>query len=300
MPKPGEPLDPKLTEFLDHLRVERKLALNTLSAYSADLRRYLAYLAARREKAVSATPEILGEFLWARRSQGLRPSSAARLMESLKQFHRFLLVEGHAAADPTATLVAPKAPKHLPHFLSVEEISRLLSHQPPKPRASDKRFKAMLELMYAAGLRVSELVNVTRDNLDLEMGFVKVLGKGGKERLVPIHRRAVGVLTRYQTERKSQSRRGQDFFFAGPTGRPPSRVTFWHHLRKWAKSAGVTRPFSPHSLRHSFATHLLSGGADLRAVQEMLGHADISTTQIYTHVDRDQLQRAHKKFHPRG
>ncbi len=300
MPRPaGEaaPANPLLGEFLDHIKVERKLSANTQAAYGADLRAYLAYLTSKRLKAPMVTPENLAEFLWARRSQGLQAASAARLMESLKQFHRFLLAEGHSEKDPTAALTAPKAPRRLPQVLSVEEISKLLTYTPPNPRAPDHRFKAMLELMYAAGLRVSELVNLHRADVDLDLGFVKVMGKGGKERLVPIHRRAVHLLARYREERKGRS---GDYFFAGPSGKPPSRVMFWYRLRRWAKAAGVLRPFSPHSLRHSFATHLLSGGADLRVVQEMLGHADISTTQIYTHVDREQLQKAHKRFHPRS
>jgi len=254
------------------------------------------FLDRRSERPGDATPDRISDFLWARRSEGLQATSLLRLTESLKQFFRYLKTETGATSDPTSTLVGPKRPERLPKVLTVEEVARLLSFSPARPRWTDRRFKAMLEILYASGLRVSELVNLRRDQIDMDVGFVRVWGKGGKERLVPVNRRAIHALRGYLTERPPSA---AGHLFARSSGRPLTRFGFWGRLRTWARAAGVHRPLSPHTFRHSFATHLLSGGADLRSVQEMLGHADISTTQIYTHVDREALKRAHRKFHPR-
>jgi integrase/recombinase XerD len=178
-------------------------------------------------------------------------------------------------------------------------MGRLLNHAPDR-RDSSLRFKAMLELMYAAGLRVSELVNLEESQVDLEVGFVRAFGKGGKERIVPMNRRAVHSLRAYLEVKRRKPAVQTRYLFVNGRGRPLTRVAFWYQLKKWARAAGVFKALSPHVVRHSFATHLLRGGADLRSLQEMLGHADISTTQIYTHVDRDQLKKTHKQFHPRG
>ena len=288
---------PPVQEFLDYLRVERKLANNTLAAYGADLKSYMGFLADRGETPSTVNAETISDFLWHRRSQGLKPSSLLRLTETLKQFHRYLRTEGQAATDPTASLAGPKQSSRLPKVLSAEDVQRLLTFTPARPRDADRRFRAMLELLYAAGLRVSELVGLRREQVDLDTGFVRAWGKGGKERLVPIHRRAIQTLQSYLALKKIEP---TGFLFPNAAGKPLTRVAFWYQLRKRAKEAGVFKPLSPHVLRHSFATHLLRGGADLRSVQEMLGHADISTTQIYTHVDREALKRAHKKFHPRS
>ncbi|MBK8574833.1 MAG: site-specific tyrosine recombinase XerD [Elusimicrobia bacterium] len=302
-------------QFLDHLRVERKLARNTILAYGADLRPYLAYLAKRNVLLTEVGPGDLSDFLWARRGAPLKSSSLYRLSESLRQFHRFLKIEGVCRADPTVQLSTPKTSERLPHVLSVEEVSRLLAHT-PKPTEHSLRFKAMLELLYAAGLRVSELVSLPCDAIDLEVGFVRVFGKGGKERVVPINRRAIHAIRVYreslkiskdervvQSERPAPGERSVRCahpLFVGRAGRPLTRVAFWYELKKWARDAGLYKHISPHVLRHSFATHLLKGGADLRVVQEMLGHSDISTTQIYTHLDREAIKKAHRTFHPRG
>jgi integrase/recombinase XerD len=289
--------DGPLREFVDHLRVERKLAANTVAAYGSDLRPYVAFLQKRGLGLEAVTPPVLTDFLWERRSR-LKATSLARLGESLRQFHRFLKSEGRCAQDPTENLSSPKTPQRLPKVLGVDEVNRLLAHAPSStPRTL--RFKAMLEVLYASGLRVSELVGLPTHGVDLELGFLRVFGKGGKERVVPVNRRAVHAIKSYWDTRKDLPD-SHGFAFVGPGGKPLTRVAFWYELRRWARAAGVHRPLSPHTLRHSFATHLLRGGADLRAVQEMLGHADISTTQIYTHVDRQGLKDAHRKFHPRG
>ncbi len=287
---------PILQEFLDHLRVERKLAKNTVLAYGADLRPYLAYLEGKGVPVGEVGPGALSDFLWVRRTV-LKSSSLYRLSESLRQFHRFLKIEGHSKADPTGQLSTPKTSERLPKVLSVEEVSRLLAHT-PKPTEHTLRFKAMLELLYAAGMRVSELVGLPVGGIDLEVAYVRIFGKGGKERVVPINRRAIHAVRLYRESLKNPSQDGP--LFVGRAGRPLTRTAFWYELKKWARDAGVRKPLSPHVLRHSFATHLLKGGADLRVVQEMLGHADISTTQIYTHLDREAIKKAHRQFHPRG
>lgn len=294
---PAVPVFPLLIEFLDHLRVERKLAENTVLAYGADLRPYLSYLENRKVSLADVGPGDLSDFLWKRRAAPLKSSSLYRLAESLRQFHRFLKVEGHSPSDPTRQLSTPKTSERLPKVLSVEEMSRLLAHS-PKPTEHTLRFKAMLELLYAAGLRVSELVGLPAKDIELELAYVRVFGKGGKERVVPINRRAIHAVRVYREALKTPVQEGP--LFVGRAGRPLTRTAFWYELKKWARDAGIRKPLSPHVLRHSFATHLLKGGADLRAVQEMLGHADISTTQIYTHLDRESIKKAHRTFHPRG
>ncbi|MBL8023242.1 MAG: site-specific tyrosine recombinase XerD [Elusimicrobia bacterium] len=293
----GTDVPPILREFLDHLRVERKLARNTVSAYGSDLRPYFIFLEGRGVPVSDVTPGDLSDFLWKRRAAPLKSSSLYRLSESLRQFHRFLQVEGHSISDPTVQLSTPKTSERLPKVLSVDDVSRLLGYS-PKITVKTLRFKAMLELLYAAGLRVSELVGLTVEGIDLEVGFVRVFGKGGKERVVPINRRAIHSVRIYREALEVKNTAGP--LFVGRGDRPLTRTAFWYELRNWARDAGVRKPISPHVLRHSFATHLLKGGADLRVVQEMLGHSDISTTQIYTHLDRDAIKKAHKKFHPRG
>jgi integrase/recombinase XerD len=294
---PAAPVFPLLKEFLDHLRVERKLAENTVLAYGADLRPYLAYLENRKVSLAEVGPGDLSDFLWERRAAPLKSSSLYRLSESLRQFHRFLKIEGHSPADPTGQLSTPKTSERLPKVLSVEEMARLLAHS-PKLTEHTLRFKAMLELLYAAGLRVSELVGLPAKDIELELGYVRVFGKGGKERVVPINRRAIHAVRVYREALKTPVQDGP--LFVGRNGAPLTRTAFWYELKKWARDAGVRKPLSPHVLRHSFATHLLKGGADLRVVQEMLGHSDISTTQIYTHLDRESIKKAHRAFHPRG
>lgn len=288
-----------LDDFLKYLRVEKGLAKNTVDAYTSDLKAFFAFLDKSGGTPLKIDHSTVTDYLWHRRAENLKATSLYRIGESLKQFYRYLLREEIIALDPTANMASPKMLQRLPKYLSVEETVRLLSH-PVGARESSIRFKAMLEVMYAAGLRVSELVNLEESQVDIEMGFVKVFGKGGKERIVPINDRAGFALKKYIEVKRKKYPNLTRYLFIGNRGKPISRVAFWYQLKKAALAAGLTKHLNPHMLRHSFATHLLSGGADLRSVQEMLGHSDISTTQIYTHVDRDQLKKLHKKFHPRG
>jgi integrase/recombinase XerD len=290
---------PFLQDFSVYLRAERGLSPNTLAAYGADLKGYLTFLSTLSVAPDKVETRHLSDFLWRRRKDGLKPASLYRLAESLRQFHRFLHREGRSSQDPTENMSSPRTGERLPKVLSIEDVTRLLAH-PGDGRDADVRFKAMLELLYAAGLRVSELVNLEEGQLDLEMGLVRAFGKGGKERLVPVNSRALSAIRAYLAMKRAKNPVATKHLFTGPSGKPLTRVAFWYQIKKWAAAAGVFKSLSPHVLRHSFATHLLAGGADLRSVQEMLGHADIATTQIYTHVDRSQLKKAHKKFHPRG
>jgi len=288
-----------LDDFLKYLRVEKGLSPNTLKAYESDLRFFLAYLAKLRIEPLNAGHAHITDFLWKRRSEKLKATTLYRGSESIRQFYRFLRGEELMTGDPTANMATPKIIHGLPHCLTVEEVNRILAW-PAGEKAHDVRMKAMLELLYATGLRVSELVRLEESQVDLEVRFVRVLGKGGKERLIPLNPRAVQGVLNYLSVKRKNSKSHSPFLFVTKLNRPMSRVEFWRQLKNWAVRAGVMKKISPHVLRHSFATHLLQGGADLRFVQEMLGHADISTTQIYTHVDKEHLKNVHKRYHPRG
>lgn len=290
--------NPLLEEFLKHLRAERGLAVNTVLSYGADLRNFLGHLSRAGLDPLKISHSDITDYLWHRR-RDLKPASLFRLGQSIRQFYRFLVREERLSEDPSALLGSPKVPQRLPRYLTVQEITRLLVH-PGDGRAASARFRLMLELMYAAGLRVSELVSLETGQVDLDMGFLRARGKGGKERLVPLNQRAVASLKEYLAGRAAGKKSHGRYLFPGARGRHLTRVAFWYQLKKWARAAGVVKPLHPHMLRHSFATHLLHGGADLRSVQEMLGHADISTTQIYTHVEKEELKQRHKKYHPRG
>ena len=287
--------------FLNYLAAERGLSSNTVEAYGRDVARYLRFLRERGVGPEEAGPEDVRELLNRLGDCGLGPASLARNLSAVRTFHRFLLEEGIREADPTELEVPPKRARKLPHVLSVEEVERLLS-QPDTNTPLGMRDKAMLECMYATGVRVSELLNVRLGDLLWEVGVVRVSGKGGRERLVPVGELALDALRIYLREaRPKLARAGSgDLTFLNRRGGRLSRMGFWKILRNYARSAGISKPVSPHTLRHSFATHLLEGGADLRAVQEMLGHRDISTTQIYTHLDREYLREVIRTFHPRG
>jgi integrase/recombinase XerD len=289
----------ELDAFLSHLKVEKGLAANTLAAYRSDIAAYRSFMDKKRWDPLRAKHEQLTAYLWQRRSEGMKPASLYRVAESLKQFYRFLQREGLSSEDPTQFLATPKRLQKLPRFLSEQDMDRLLARA-PADKENSLRFKAMLELMYAAGLRVSELVGLEESQVDLGVGFVRAFGKGGKERVVPLHGRAVSAVKAYLESRRSRFPVGTRHLFVNAGGKPLTRVAFWYQLKKAARRAGVPGALSPHVVRHTFATHLLRRGVDLRSLQEMLGHADISTTQIYTHLDRDELKKQHKKFHPRG
>jgi integrase/recombinase XerD len=292
---------PDLDRFLESLVVERGLRQNSLEAYERDLTRYLTFLADRGRQATTLDRTDVPRYLLALRDAGLSPRSVARHLSAIRQFHRFLVRQGQSAEDPTAHLEAPRPWRRLPGVLSSEEVDRLLA-----PRADatpqELRNRAMLELMYASGLRVSELVGLRLGDLDLAVGIVRIIGKGDKERLVPVGDAAAAGLRAYLRDGRPRLTASppSDVLFLGRHGRGLTRQMFWSVIKKAALNAGITKPVTPHTLRHSFATHLLEHGADLRSVQLMLGHADIGTTQIYTHLSRAHLKAIYEKFHPRA
>jgi integrase/recombinase XerD len=290
-----------LDRYLDFLAVEKGLAAATIEAYSRDLGRYVAFLAVSGRATVSATdtPLIL-KYLISMRAEGLNARSRARHLVSIRGFYRFLAQENILESDPSRLVDLPKSGLKLPDFLTVDEVKRLLE-APDLGRPAGVRDAAMLEVLYAAGLRVSELVGLKLQNVNLTAGYVRVVGKGAKERVVPIGRYAQEKVGRYSTEARQALLKGRvsSFLFVARAGKPLSRQGFWKLVKRYGRRARIRKVITPHMLRHSFASHLLAGGADLRAVQTMLGHADIATTQIYTHLARDHLKRLHRKYHPR-
>ena len=293
--------EPLLDRFLEHLVVERGLAQNSLDAYRRDLTRYAGHVRDRKLALTALDRTVIPRYLLALREAGLNPRSVARHLSAIRQFHRFLVREGLAAEDPTAHLESPRPWRRLPGVLSGEEVERLLTPRPlTTPQAV--RDRAMLEVLYASGLRVSELVGLRLSDLDLHVGVVHVLGKGNKERLVPLGDAAMESLRTYLAQGRPRLEKGRasPHLFLGRHGHGLTRQMFWILLGRYVRAAGITKRVTPHTLRHSFATHLLERGADLRIVQLMLGHADIGTTQIYTHVSRARLKAIHAKYHPRG
>jgi integrase/recombinase XerD len=285
--------------YLDAAWMERGLAENTLTAYRSDLRRFAAWLAERDHSLLTATRADVLEFL-AHLAEA-PPRSVARRLSSLRRFYQYLMRHARIAEDPCARVEAPRIGRSLPITLSEGEIEALLE-APDLARREGLRDRTMLELIYATGLRVSELVNLTLGQINYQQGIVRVTGKGGKERLVPLGESALDWLERYLREARPQLlAAGQgDALFPSPRGGAISRQAFWYAIKRYAVIAGIFKPISPHSLRHAFATHLLNHGADLRVVQLLLGHSDISTTQIYTHVARERLKQLHATHHPRG
>ncbi|MDB4987305.1 MAG: tyrosine recombinase XerD [Myxococcaceae bacterium] len=295
-----ESTDEQLSDYLEHLRVERALAHNTIEAYAHDLREFTSYLDAIGATLVSVDTEQVAGFLGSLAARKIGSRSQARYVSSLRGLFRFLRAQRYVELDPTELLDRPRPSAGLPNVLSRGEVTRLLA-APDMNDPAGLRDSAMLYTMYASGLRVSELVGLVLDGLSREQGLVKVTGKGGKQRLVPIGDVACALVERYlERVRPAWARPGEQVLFVTHRGRGMTRQGFWKIVRRHAISAGIVRPISPHKLRHSFATHLLEGGADLRAVQVMLGHSDISTTQIYTHVMTDRLKDVHQRHHPRG
>jgi len=295
-------LDLWIDRFLHHLAVEKGLSRNTLEAYARDLQGYAGVV---RGRGISQVGEINAEhtldYFKAMRSKGLSPRSTARMLSTLKGFHKFLLQEQVLKENPLRRFRSPRIVPRLPSILTAGEVEGLLQ-QPNSSHPLGVRDRAMLELIYATGLRVSELVHLSVNDVNVEVGYVRTRGKGSKERIVPIGKAACDALKGYlEGPRRLQPfRSSQPTLFVGQRGRGITRQGFWKILKKYAQTAGIRKRITPHMLRHSFATHLLEGGADLRSVQSMLGHADIATTQIYTHVSREHLKRLHQKFHPRG
>jgi integrase/recombinase XerD len=302
MPDDGAVLRFQLERFTDSLTLEQGLAAQTLEAYRRDMDRLVDYATIKGATApLDISSRLLREFVYYLKDLGLAPASIRRNISAVHTYFRFLLAEGVVTRDPSERLETPKRWRSLPDVLSVDEITRLLA----APTLDDPlafRDRAMLELAYGAGLRVSEWISLGVRDVLMADRLVRVFGKGSKERLVPIGRSAIGAVATYIRELRPKLERGsgKGVLLLNARGEPLSRMGAWKLLRKYVERAGITKDVSPHTLRHSFATHLLEGGADLRAVQEMLGHADISTTQIYTHVDREYLRKVHKQFHPRG
>lgn len=295
-------MDEAIQAFIDHLTVERGLSANTVSAYAHDLAQFAAF--AEKQGATSARQlkgDLVERYLAGLHEAAMAPNTIGRKLSAIKTFCKFACREGFADADFTADIGSMKEPKRLPGVLTIQEVSALLD-QPDMNTEAGLRDRAMLETLYASGLRVSELINLRLSDLNLSVGFIRCFGKGSKERIVPLGKVAIGYLERYIAEsRPTYARAGSsEYLFLAKHGRKMSRVGFWKIIKKHAAQAGITRNITPHTLRHSFATHLLQGGADLRSIQEMLGHADIATTQIYTHVSRERLKEVYREAHPRA
>jgi integrase/recombinase XerD len=285
--------------FLNFLVVEKGAAANTVSAYSRDLARYLRFLGDKSPTQIR--PGDIASFLAQLKADGISPRSRARSLSALRMLHRFLLSEGYCETNPTAIIEAPKGVARLPVVLSGREVEALLA-SPLDTGAAELRDRAMLEILYATGLRVSELVGLKLGEVNVSAGYLMTIGKGDKERLVPMGESACQAVQCYLDEARPQLLKEgtSNRLFLTRLGEGMTRQSFWNIIKKRAQQAGVRSSISPHTLRHSFATHLLENGADLRSVQIMLGHADLSSTQIYTHVTRDRLKRLHADFHPRG
>ena len=296
------PTPPEVERFVDSLWMERGLSDNTLAAYRRDLSLFAAWLVDQQNTSiVSADPGHIQSFLGFKLGQGASPRSSARFLSALRSFYRWAVREGLVAEDPTLRIESPRQGRPLPKSLSEADIERLLD-APDLDQPIEFRDRTMLELLYACGLRVSELVSLRVDQVGFNQGIVRVLGKGGKERLVPMGEEALDWLQRYMQGARFDLLRGRasDVLFPSNRTRAMTRQTFWYRIKIYGQRADIKGHLSPHTLRHAFATHLLNHGADLRVVQMLLGHSDLSTTQIYTHVARQRMQELHAKHHPRG
>ena len=292
----------RLELFRDYLALEAGNSRHTVENYLRDLERLAAWaLGAGAHGPDEVTAAQLREFIYHLKDVGLAPATIRRQISAIRTYYRFLVGEGHAARDPSERLESPKGWRVLPSVLSVVEVEKLIA-APDTDTPLGIRDHALLEFAYATGGRVSELVGLKQQDVLFEDGIARLFGKGAKERLVPVGRRALGAVALYAREIRPTLDKGQGrgVLFLNARGRPLSRVGAWGVIKQAARRAGIAKRVTPHTLRHTFATHLLEGGADLRAVQEMLGHADLTTTQLYTHVDRDYLRTVHKQFHPRG
>ncbi len=292
----------EIEAFLDAIWVEKGLSANTLAAYRHDLQGLACWLRTHRGcSLLNAKRDALLAYLAARMSEGVKPRSSSRLLSSIHGFYRRLVVEGRLREDPSAGIEAPKLGRQVPKSLSEADVERLLL-APDANTPLGLRDRSMLELMYACGLRVSELVGLQIAQVNLRQGVVRITGKGGRERLIPLGEEALDWLVRYLGEARDDLLRGRqsEAVYVTRRGEKMTRQTFWYLIKRYAKRAGIASELSPHTLRHAFATHLLNHGADLRVVQMLLGHSDLSTTQIYTYVARARLQELHARHHPRG
>lgn len=289
-----------IEDFLNYLSVERGLALNTLSSYRMDLNFYMDFLEENKIGALAKTTknEVIN-FMFYQKAKGLSPNSISRRLTAIKVFYRFLVRERILKTDPTSLIDSPKLWKKIPETLSVNEMELLLNQ--PDNKEQGIRDRAVLEVLYATGMRVSEVVNLKMDSINQDVGFVRCIGKGNKERIIPLGKKAISCVHKYLEVRGSRflKKKQSEYLFLSRLGKKISRQSFWKLVKKYAAKARIKKPLKPHILRHTFATHLLERGADLRSVQEMLGHSNISTTQIYTHVNKDRLKTIHRMFHPR-
>jgi len=294
-------MEHRLDDFINFLAIERNLAANTISAYASDLVKYIEFLSSR---GIGDFNEVKSEdivaFITQLRKDELSSFTIARNLSALRMFHRFLVSENVTDSNPTESISSPRLAKRLPQVLEQFEIDRLIE-QPDTTTVLGQRDRALLEFAYATGVRVSELIAISLTDLMLDDQLVRVFGKGSRVRLVPIGEQAIAAVTQYlqQSRPRLLKQHRTSTLFLNQQGKGLTRMGFWKILRKYAIQAGITRSVSPHTLRHSFATHLIEGGADLRAVQEMMGHVNIATTQIYTHLDREYLKEVHRTFHPR-
>ncbi len=290
-----------IEQFLDALWTEQGLSANTLNAYRSDLDQFSAWVNRQGCSLTNMARSDVQSYLAQSVSEGVKPRTTARQLSSLRRFYRYLLREAIVETDPTAELESPKLGRPLPKSLNEEEIERLLD-APDVDTSLGLRDRAMLETLYATGLRVSELVGLALFQLNLDQGVVKIIGKGSKERLVPLGEEAALWLARFLEKARPLLLKGTntDAVFPSNRGRAMSRQAFWHNIKRYAAMADIEKPISPHTLRHAFATHLVNHGADLRVVQMLLGHSDLSTTQIYTQVARERLKQLHAAHHPRG
>lgn len=290
-----------INSFLDYLSVERGLAQNTISSYRNDLDAYTDFLAQHHVDALAKiTKAEITAFMMFQKDKGISPNSISRRLAAIRMFHRFLARERITKIDPSNLVDSPRLWKKVPDTLSLNEVEALIA-QPDIRSAQGIRDKAILETLYATGMRVSEAVNLELDNVNLDIGFLRAIGKGNKERVIPLGKRAIASINRYLEASRPKLVKGKtcEFLFVNRFGRKLSRISMWKLVKGYARKARIRKPMRPHILRHSFATHLLERGADLRSVQEMLGHSNISTTQIYTHINKDRLKSIHKQFHPR-
>ncbi|MCA1054712.1 site-specific tyrosine recombinase XerD [Rossellomorea aquimaris] len=297
-------MEDDIKDYMHFLIVEKGLAKNTIESYQRDLRNYSMYL--KNVEKITSLNEVsrvnIVQFLGHLKGQGKSSKTVARHVASIRSFHQFLLREKSTDQDPTVHIETPKTERKLPKILSIEEVEALLE-APEESTPLGMRDKAMLEILYATGIRVSELIALKMEDVHLTMGFVRCIGKGNKERIIPIGNTAMKVLEKYMEDARLKLRSKKhkdDHLFLNHHGKGLTRQGFWKNLKALAQKANIEKDLTPHTLRHSFATHLLENGADLRAVQEMLGHADISTTQIYTHVTKTRLKDVYSKFHPRA
>jgi integrase/recombinase XerD len=291
-----------IDRFFDYLTIEKGLSRNTLDSYGRDVRRFLQFMEKSGTAGLDSVTKLdILAFLVALRGDGLCERSVARIQVTLRHLYRFLIAEKTLIENPLEALESPKLPKKLPHVFSEDEVERLLN-QPDPSTPSGLRDRTMLELLYATGMRVSEIISLRLDQMNLEVGCIRILGKGDKERIVPFGKEAETLLRAYLSEgrRRILGDRISPHLFVTSRGKGMTRQAFWKIIRKYALRAGIKGRLTPHTLRHCFASHLLERGADLRSVQTLLGHADISTTQIYTHVSRERLKRLHQKHHPRA